>query len=181
MLADELVGYHVRSMMNCEERIRREWASVLAHESGHALMALLKGQPCQGIFVEESGWMFCAIYGGYPPGRTQDDYVISAAGVAAELLMFPSRQSEGAGQDREFFDFTGAPRFDDIVIEARELLVTMRATLEAFIDGLVKVIVSVDCDLDRLEEVAMTGDPHTYLTLLRGDALQAIRSSFDAK
>jgi hypothetical protein len=154
--------------MNCDKRIRGEWAPVLAHESGHALMALLKGQPCQGFFVEKSGWIFCAIYGGYPPGRTHDDYVISAAGTAAELLMFPSRVSEGAAHDREFFNFAGAPRFDEIVIEARELLAAMRDTLEAFIDGLVKVIVSVDCDLDRLEQVTMTGDPHIYLTLLRG-------------
>ena len=162
--------------MNCEEKMEKVWGPVLAHESGHALMALVQGIPCHGIFAVKEHLKFCAIYGSYPPGRSKNDYLVSAAGVAGELVMYPNQESEGGGADRAFFDSPGAPPFEETVQEAREILSGLQRTLEAITFKLKEKIRSVKCDLDLLPDVGMNGSPDRFLILLRDEELRAVVS-----
>jgi len=54
--------------------------------------------------------------------RTQKNCLISAAGVTAELLIYPGRDSERAGADRKDFDSSEAPSFDQTANEAYGIL-----------------------------------------------------------
>ena len=74
--------------MDWEEEMELNWGPTIAHESGHALMALLQGIPCHGIYFErgEDGGRFCALFANPSDKRSKKDYLVSAAGVAAALL-----------------------------------------------------------------------------------------------
>jgi hypothetical protein len=162
--------------MNCEEKMEKVWGPVLAHESGHALMALVHGITCHGIFAEKEDLRFCAIYGSYPPGRSKNDYLVSAAGVAGELVMYPNQESAGGGADRAFFNSPDAPPFEETVQEAREILSGLKSKLEALTSKLKEKIRSVNCDLDLLPDVGMDGSPERFLILLGDEELNAIVS-----
>lgn len=64
----------------------------IVHESGHALMALLKGFPCHGICFGRYEGKFCVLLGEIPKDQSRKDYYLaSAAGVAAELLFIQTK------------------------------------------------------------------------------------------
>jgi hypothetical protein len=162
--------------MSWEEYMEREWGPSLVHESGHALMALLQGIPCHGIYFErgeDGAGQFCALFANPSDKRSNKDYLVSAAGVAAELLIYPNQNSEGAEADRADFGSLGAPSFEDIVNEACLILSGERRRLENLISKLKARIRSVDFDLGRLPEVGMDGSDRRYLTLLNEKELEA--------
>jgi len=152
------------------------WGPTFVHESGHALMALLQGIQCHGIYFErgEDGGRFCALFANCSGERSKKDYLVSAAGVAAELLIYPDRNSEGAEGDREDFNASDAPSFDDTVSEARQILAAEARALETLISKLKTRIKSVDFDLSRLPEVGMDGNDRRYLILLDENELKAL-------
>lgn len=97
----------------------------LVHESGHALMAVLQGIACLGICFDRSERKFCAL--GPPPKSpeqwSRQDYLFSAAGVAAEKVIYGrDHDSEGAGADQRDFESSNAPSFEQTVSEAFEIL-----------------------------------------------------------
>lgn len=163
-------------MVDWEREMELNWGPTFAHESGHALMALLQGIPCHGIYFErgEGGGRFCALFANSSGRRSRKDYLVSAAGVAAELLIYPDRNSEGAEADREDFDASDAPSFDDTVSEACQILATEGRTLENLISKLKTRVKSVDFDLSRLPEVGMDGNDRRYLILLDEDELKTL-------
>ena len=59
-----------------------------------------------------------------------EDYVVSAAGVAAELLVYQNKNSDGAAADRADFASPDAPLFDETVNEARLILSEEMVMLE---------------------------------------------------
>ena len=107
-------------MVNWEEEMELNWGPTFAHESGHALMALLQGIPCHGIYFErgEDGGRFCALFANPSDQRSKSHDLVSAAGVAAELLIYPNQNSEGAEADREDFCASDAPSFEGMASEA---------------------------------------------------------------
>ena len=44
--------------MTDEELLEEKWGRVLVHESGHALMAVLKGIHCHGIYYDRTANQF---------------------------------------------------------------------------------------------------------------------------
>ena len=97
----------------------------LVHESGHALMAVLQGITCLGICFDREEEKFCAL--GPPPKPpeqwSRQDYLFSAAGVAAEKVIYGrDHDSGGAGADQKDFESSNAPPFEQTVSEAYEIL-----------------------------------------------------------
>ena len=118
-------------MVNCEEQMEAKWGPALAHESGHALMALLRGIACHGIYFERGLGKFCAVTGNTSGNHSKDDYLVSVAGAAAELLVYPDRISEGTGTDDADFVSLDAPPRVEIENEARLILSRERRNLES--------------------------------------------------
>jgi len=162
--------------VNWEEEMELNWGPTFAHESGHALMALLQGIPCHGIYFErdQDGGRFCASFANPSDQRSKSDYFVSAAGVAAELLIYPNQNSGGAEADREDFCASDAPSFEGMASEARQILAGQRGKLENLISKLKARVRSVDFDLSRLPEVGMDGSDTRYLTLLDESELKTL-------
>lgn len=162
--------------MNWEGTMEKEWGPTFVHESGHALMAVIQGVSCHGIAFQRNrdGGMFCSLL---PPvdteQRSNKDYLISAAGVAAEQLLYPGRDSEGAGADRRDFNSSGAPPFDQSVREAYEILSGQKRKLKRLVSMLKSKARAVDFDLARLPEAGMDGSEDRYLILLSKEELEA--------
>jgi hypothetical protein len=166
--------------MDFEETMEQDWGPAFAHESGHALMALLQGIPCRGIYFERGadGGRFCALLADPSDKQSNKDYLVSAAGVAAELLVYPNRNSDGAEADRADFGSSGGPSFEEIVDQARLILSGEMVMLEKLISILKARVSSVDFDLSSLPEVRVNGDGNRYLTLLSEEELEtAVRGS----
>lgn len=112
-------GLHL--CLECESSLEQ----ALVHESGHALMALLQGITCRGICFDRDQQKFCTL--GPPPKAieqwSREDYLFSAAGVAAEKVIYGSdHDSGGAGADRKDFQSLTAPPFERTVGQAYEIL-----------------------------------------------------------
>ena len=148
--------------------MEQDWEPALAHESGHALMAILHGIPCHGICFERDidAGQFCALLGSSPVEKSHADYLVSAAGVAAELLIYPNRISDGAEADRADFDSTQTPLFEETVSRAKTILTREKSKLDRLIGALNEKLSSVDFDLSRLPETGMDGSSKRYLILL---------------
>jgi hypothetical protein len=159
--------------MNWEEQMETEWGPPLAHESGHALMAVLRGIPCYGIFFDRGLERFCAVTGDNCGDHSKDNYLVSVAGAAAESLIYPDRISEGTGADDADFDSSNAPPREEIENEALLILSEEKRNLESLISALKAKIKSVDFDLARLPEVGMDGSDKRYMTLLDRRELEA--------
>ena len=105
----------------CESDVEQ----ALVHESGHGLMAVVQGITCSGICFDRDEGKFCAL--GPPPKPPEQmsmkDYLFSAAGVAAEKVIYGrDHGSRGAGADRKDFESFNAPPFEQTVSEAYEIL-----------------------------------------------------------
>jgi hypothetical protein len=51
----------MRLDLDQDETMEAEWERAFAHESGHALMAVLQGIPCHGICFEKDSGKFCTL------------------------------------------------------------------------------------------------------------------------
>jgi hypothetical protein len=91
------------------------------HESGHATMAVIQKRHCEGIFIllkgKEEFWRTLT----ENIGLTKETYLIAAAGLAAEPLVFGKAVSDPIG-DKQDFLLPGAPSWDATVAEAQSLL-----------------------------------------------------------
>ena len=85
-------------LVDWDEKMEQEWMAVFAHESGHAMMALLKGVPCYGIYFEKRPWEVLRVFANPSDKWRHEDYVVSAAGVAAELLVYQIKTVMGLRQ-----------------------------------------------------------------------------------
>lgn len=156
--------------------MEQEWGATFVHESGHALMAVIQGIDCYGIYLERcaDGNRFCALFPHKGPGEwSSKDYLVSAAGVAAESLIYPGQESQGAGVDRRDFESSNAPSFEMNVHEARVILAQDKRKLKRLVSILKSKARNVDFDLARLPEKTMDGTDKTYLTLIDKDELKA--------
>jgi hypothetical protein len=140
--------------------MENDWKEALAHESGHALMAILHGIPCHGICFQRDieGGQFCALLGSSPEEKSYADYLVSAAGVAAEA-------------DRADFAYPLAPTFEEAVDRAKTILAREKSKLDRLIGALNDKLRSVGFDLSLLPETGMDGTNKRYLILLSRDEL----------
>ncbi len=90
--------------------LEEKWGHPLAHESGHALAAILQGIPCYGIYWKKGLGVgkFCALSPD-PAEFNRKYFVFMAAGSAAELLTYGSYDEDVARSDRVPFERSDAP------------------------------------------------------------------------
>jgi hypothetical protein len=154
--------------------MEEEWGHPFVHESGHALMAILQEIPCYGICYERDNEKFCSIIPPNPSGeRAKKDYLVSAAGIAAELLIYGYNDSDAAGADRRDFDTPDSPSPEEMINEARGILSGNKRHLKRLISMLKAKVRQVDFDLGRLPQTEMEGSEKRYLILLSKEELEA--------
>lgn len=104
-----------------------DWERAFAHESGHALMAVLQGIPCHGICFERDSGKFRTLTPLPSPGElSKKDYLVFAASTAAEILLCRFADSEvastawtqlGAASDGHYFQTPEATTKTGITVE----------------------------------------------------------------
>jgi hypothetical protein len=108
-----------------------ELKRVAVHESGHALLAIIHGIFCHGLFFAyEPGesfagheGRFCTLFHNSPPW-SEGDYLHSAAGAGAETSYFGDYDRLASRDDRQIFRTPGAPDWEATVDKAKEVLST---------------------------------------------------------
>jgi hypothetical protein len=156
--------------------MEEEWGRPFVHESGHALMAVLQGISCHGICFEkgEADWKFCTLIPPPPNGeKSKSDYMVSAAGAAAEQLIYGNHDQEAAGADRKDFDAPNSPALQAITAEVSGILLRKRRQLKRLVSMLKSKAREVDFDLTRLPERAMEGSDKRYLILLSKEEVES--------
>jgi hypothetical protein len=161
-------------MHDWERRMEEEWERPFVHESGHALMAVLQEVPCYGICYEKDCGKFCCSFPPKPPGeRAKKDYLVSAAGAAAERLIYGNNDSDAAGADRRDFDTPDSPSPEETINGACGILSGKKRHLKRLISMLKAKVRQVDFDMGRLPEQGMEGSEKRYLILLNKEELEA--------
>ncbi len=140
----------------CESDVEQ----ALVHESGHALMAVLQGITCPGICFDRDEGKFCAP--GPPPKPPEQwprqDYLFSAAGVAAEKVIYGrNHDSAGAGADRKDFESLNAPPFEQTVSEAYEILSGEDMRLKRLTSGLMAKVKGLGFNFSSLPTTETNG------------------------
>jgi hypothetical protein len=150
--------------------MRAEWERAFVNESGHALMAVLQGIPCEGIYLERISGKFCTLTPLPSPGElSRKDYLFIAASTAAEIILYKSPKLEGAESDRKYFEISGAPSRDEVVSEALAILLSRRKQLERLVSLLKTKVRESDSDLTRLPT---TGTDNAFAVLLSKKELE---------
>ena len=88
-----------------------DWNRVFLHESGHALMAVLEGIPCYGVFFQNDVKKACTLIQPLPnPSQyTHGQYLFLAAGSAAEMTKYSNPDFNGTRADRKLFGTASYP------------------------------------------------------------------------
>jgi hypothetical protein len=144
---------------------------IFVHKSGHAVMAVLQGLPCSGIFLhsELDVGKFCCVATPHEP-LTKGDYLEAAAGVAAELIVFEEFDVSRADSDRQVFEKPAAPPWDEMVEEARIILRAERQKLR-FLASLVEDKVMNTPDGSMLKTQQLSGYTGVFRELVTGETV----------
>lgn len=140
----------------CESGVEQ----ALAHESGHAMMSLIQGIICTGICFDRNAQSFCTVS---PPRErlepwSNKDYLVSAAGVAAEKVIYGrDHVSGGAGADRKDFEAPDAPPFDEAVSEAYEILSSEAIRIRTLTSKLMGKVKALGFDFSSLPTTEKNG------------------------
>lgn len=162
------------TLVNWEQKMEQEWGRAFVHEAGHALMAVLQGILCHGIYYQrtEKGGKFCTLIPPKSPSeRTKEDYLFLAAGAAAENLVYGDHDEGAAGGDKRDFDQPNSPTFEECLKETLKILSGKRRHLKRLRSMLKMTVRKVDYDLGRLTELGMDGSDQRYLMLLSKEEL----------
>jgi hypothetical protein len=147
------------------------------HESGHVLMHIVQEIPFHGIYFEkhEGDGRLCTPAPPKPPEeRSKRDYLVLAAGVAAEKVIYGmNHESQGAGADRQEFESPNAPAFGKTVAEAYEILSSRELTLRRLVSELEAKAKAVGFNLFDLSDRGMDGSDRRYGELLNREELEA--------
>jgi hypothetical protein len=157
-----------------EKKMEQEWGRAFVHESGHALMAVLKKIPCHGIFYEKQSGKFCALTD--MPSSTelsQEHYLFLTASSAAELLIYGNVDDDGAKSDRSFFANPGAPPLTETAQEAMAIVSNKKRQLKRLVSSLKAKCRRVDYNLLALPEKRMDGTNLIYAILLSREELES--------
>jgi hypothetical protein len=166
-------------MLNWEVEMEEKWGRAFVHESGHALMAVLQGIACFGVFYDLSTKKFCALISPLPVPSdfSKNHYLFLSAGSAAEKIIYGNPDDEAAKSDRLDFANPGAPQFDETVSEAHAILVEKKRQLKRLVSQLKARMRLADFDVGQLPEVGMDGSDKKFATLLTQQILEdSVRS-----
>jgi len=147
---------------------------IFVHESGHAVMAVLQGLPCSGIFLhsESDGVRFCAIATPHEP-LTKGDYLQAAAGAAAELIFYEQFDPSRADCDRQDFELPGAPSWGETVEEALIILRGQRENLQ-ILASLVECKVKHTPDSSMLKTQLVPGYTGVFRELVTRETVHSV-------
>jgi len=161
-------------MADWEKKMEQEWGRAFVHESGHALMAVLRGIPCHGVFYEKHSGKFCALTN-LPPSAefSHGHYLFLAASSAAELVIYGNVDDDGAKSDRSFFAHPDAPSLTDTASEALTIVSTKKRQLKRLVSNLKAKCRRVDYNLLALPEKRMEVTNLTCATLLSREELES--------
>ena len=153
--------------------MEEQWGRVFAHESGHALMAVLQGIACRGIYFDRTEAKFCAVpVMPEPSGYSREHYLILTSGSAAEIIIYGDMDEEGATSDRVVFQNTGAPSLQETVDEAQRILTDKKRQLKRLVSMLKAKCREVNLNLGDLPETVVDGSTHKFVTLIPKEELE---------
>jgi hypothetical protein len=166
--------------MTDDELLEKHWGRALVHEGGHALIAVLQGIQCHGIFWNKTVNKFCVL-SDVPSDFTQyskNDYLFSAAGSAAEIVVYGGDPDDDAAKsDRLPFETAGAPLLKDISDEAHSIVLQNKRKLKRLVSLLKVKCKRVDLNLGVLSEDVTNSTGNKFGTLLSKQELEtAVRS-----
>lgn len=152
--------------MTDAELLEANWGRPLAHESGHALAAVLQEIPCYGIYWNKSVKKFCTL-SPLVSEYSRKDFLFLGAGSAAELLTYGSPYDEDAAKtDKIPFQRSGAPSFDEAVSEAQTLLLKNNRKLKRLVSMLKAKCLAANLNMANLPEHGMDGTTEKFGELM---------------
>jgi hypothetical protein len=164
--------------VNYEDVMEKEWGNAFVHESGHALVAVLKNIPCHGIYYEflADGGKFCAL-ANLPEQHADlsaDHYIFLGSGSAAEQLIYgKDKQDESTARgDKSYFTEPTAPSFDQSVSDALAILTAHKRHVKRLVSKLKARMREADYDVGRLPVLDMQGSTRKYAVLLSKQELE---------
>jgi hypothetical protein len=131
-----------------------EWRRVFVHESGHALMAILQGITCYGIFFLKDAKKACTLTPPLPPRSeySKAHYLFLAAGSAAESIRFGSIDHAASLADRRAFGKPLTTSFERSRDEGALILSGQAERLMRLVLKVTENYEQAHCDTNRLEE-----------------------------
>ena len=139
---------------NWEKKLEDEWGRALVHESGHALMAVLQGIVCHGIYFLKDGKKACALINPLPqPSEySRKHYLFLAAGSAAEQITLGDQDYVASKSDRLLYGNHTAPSFEESVREACAILLGNARHLMRLVSTMKENIRQADYNFSHLPE-----------------------------
>jgi len=160
-------------VIDWEQVLEDQWGRALVHESGHALLAALKGIPCQEIYFHKGPNKFCTVID--LPSEdlyTDDHYLFLVAGGAAELITYNDQNESAADSDSTAFSNAGAPPLDKTLRDAETLLRQHAGKIRQLVFLQKVKCLAADFNLRKLPEVGMDGTDEKYAVLLSREQLE---------
>jgi hypothetical protein len=157
-----------------DELLERHWGRAIVHESGHALIAVLKKIPCHGIFWDKTANKFCVL-ADVPDDFNEysnEHYIFSVGGGAAEIVVYNDCDEGAARADRLPFESAGAPSVTMISNEAFDTLSANERELKKLVSLVKAECKGVDLNLAALNETVTNRTGHAFGTLLSKEQLE---------
>jgi hypothetical protein len=167
----------MKTVIIAPEELKR----VAVHESGHAVMAVIQGITCHGMFfayepndvraVGKWNGKFCVPVQNSTP-LSKGDYLQAAAGAGAEHLFFGHYNQVGSRSDRIGFCTGGAPEWRATVEEAKTILEGKKEKIALMVKAfeLIHQHISIEDWPDR----GMDGRTTRFREMLGGEVLRQI-------
>lgn len=154
--------------MTDDELLETNWGRALVHECGHALIAVLQGITCHGVFWNKTVNKFCVL-ADVPADFSQyskNHFLFSTGGSAAETVIYGDNDEDAAKSDRLPFDTAGAPTYEQTLREAHDLVSKSEHKARRLVSLVKAKCKQVDLNLGVLEENVTNASGHRFGTLL---------------
>ena len=165
--------------MTDEEKLEAHWGRALVHESGHVVIAVRQGIPCDGIYYMKSYLKLCNV--AYLPSIAEysiGHFLYHSAGSAAEMLTYEHYDPEAAKSDQRPFKTARAPDYEGMVNKSRAILLTQRVLLETLISTVKSKCLQTGLNFDMLPETSIPNIDGKLAVLLSKQELEdAVHSS----
>jgi hypothetical protein len=157
-----------------DELLERHWGRAIAHEGGHALIAVLKKIPCHGIFWNKTINKFCVLADVPDDFKeySKEQYIFSVGGSAAETVIYNDCDEGGARIDRLPFEYEGAPPVAATADEAFDIVSDNKRKLRRLVPLVKAECKRVNLNLALLNETITHKTGDKFGTLLSKEELE---------